>query len=330
MANKLTNLKIREVSAVDKGAGKGVKVVLRKADGTPTFGGHMLLAVDALHKSVVSILKNEPTKQHNDLLAATFNQFQDHLAEVTQAAGGAVDKKRGESDMDIAVLKKTLGLADSATEADVTKALADQAKAAKDASDNLAKVTGELEIAKANMTPDELKFHNELKDDEAKKAFRAKDHQNRTVQMEKREELPDSIKKIIADAESTKKQLGELLEKQNLADFAKQAKELGLPDTEAITLKKAYDGDKPAVDKLMSLVKAAKAQIDTGELFKEWGGPGERTNGEVMEELKAKAAEYRKAHPELSEAQAFAKVYSDPANKALAEKERNQNRPRAV
>ena len=329
MPNKLTNLKIREVSAVDKGAGKGVKVVLRKADGTPTFGGHMLLAVDALHKSIVSILKNEP-KEQNELLAATFNQFQDHLAEVTQAAGGAVDKKRGESDMDIAVLKKTLGLADSATEAEVTKALDDQKAAHAAAVKKMAEVTAELEIAKANMTPDELKFHDGLKEEEHKKSFRAKDHQNRTVQMEKREELPDSIKKIIADAAANEKKLNELLEKQDLAEFAKQAKDLGLPDTEAITLKKAYAGDKPAVDKLMSLVKAAKAQIDTGELFREWGGPGERTNGEAMEELKAKAAEYRKAHPELSEDQAFTKIYTDPANKGLVEKERSQNRPRAV
>jgi hypothetical protein len=46
--------------------------------------------------------------------------------------------------------------------------------------------------------------------------------------------------------------------------------------------------------------------------------------------LNAKAAEYRKAHPELSEEQAFAKVYSDPANRKLAQAERRKNRPVAA
>jgi hypothetical protein len=37
----------------------------------------------------------------------------------------------------------------------------------------------------------------------------------------------------------------------------------------------------------------------------------------------------RAAHPALSKAQAFAKVYTDPANARLAQAERRQNRPRA-
>ena len=42
--------------------------------------------------------------------------------------------------------------------------------------------------------------------------------------------------------------------------------------------------------------------------------------------LKAKAAELRKVKPELSESQAFAKVYEDPANRALANAERSASR----
>ena len=41
-----------------------------------------------------------------------------------------------------------------------------------------------------------------------------------------------------------------------------------------------------------------------------------------MSSLNAKAAELRKSHPELTEAQAFAKVYTDPANAELAKAER--------
>ena len=43
----------------------------------------------------------------------------------------------------------------------------------------------------------------------------------------------------------------------------------------------------------------------------------------ALDALKAKAAELRKANPELTELQAFAKVYGDPANRALAAAERS-------
>ena len=45
------------------------------------------------------------------------------------------------------------------------------------------------------------------------------------------------------------------------------------------------------------------------------------------DELLAKAEELRKKEPALSEAQAFAKAYGDPANRDLAAAERRQNRP---
>ena len=46
----------------------------------------------------------------------------------------------------------------------------------------------------------------------------------------------------------------------------------------------------------------------------------------ALDALKAKAAELRKAKPELTELQAFAKVYEDPANRALAAAERRSAR----
>jgi hypothetical protein len=53
----------------------------------------------------------------------------------------------------------------------------------------------------------------------------------------------------------------------------------------------------------------------------------EGDSGPAYEELRARAAAYRKAHPELTEQQAFAKVYQDPGNRKLALRERRQNRP---
>ena len=46
----------------------------------------------------------------------------------------------------------------------------------------------------------------------------------------------------------------------------------------------------------------------------------------ALDALKVKAAELRKANPSLSESQAFAKVYQDPANAKLAAAERSASR----
>jgi hypothetical protein len=54
----------------------------------------------------------------------------------------------------------------------------------------------------------------------------------------------------------------------------------------------------------------------------------DRSENTAYNELMAKAAEYRKAHPELSESQAFAAVYTTPANIALAKRERIESATR--
>jgi hypothetical protein len=48
----------------------------------------------------------------------------------------------------------------------------------------------------------------------------------------------------------------------------------------------------------------------------------------ALEALNELAAEERRRNPKLTKAQAFAKAYQDPANARLAQRERQQNRPR--
>ena len=50
--------------------------------------------------------------------------------------------------------------------------------------------------------------------------------------------------------------------------------------------------------------------------------------GDALDELNELAAEERRRNPKLSKAQAFTKVYVDPANAKLAQRERRVNRPR--
>jgi hypothetical protein len=47
----------------------------------------------------------------------------------------------------------------------------------------------------------------------------------------------------------------------------------------------------------------------------------------AYEQLMEKAERLRKSEPGLTSAQAFTKVYTDPANIALAQQERNEARP---
>ena len=50
--------------------------------------------------------------------------------------------------------------------------------------------------------------------------------------------------------------------------------------------------------------------------------------GSAYDDLMVKAEEYRNAHPELSISQAFAKVYTDPANLEISKRERMESAPR--
>jgi hypothetical protein len=77
---------------------------------------------------------------------------------------------------------------------------------------------------------------------------------------------------------------------------------------------------------MIEQLKIANAALKKSGAFKELGATGGNGGSDkAIDELNAKAAEYRKAHPEASEAQAFAKVYQDPANKELAQRERRES-----
>lgn len=289
-------------------------------------------ATTFLAESVSSILTSK-TGDKADLLEKTFDQFSDHLGnEVTKAlaAGNAVDKTM-ESDMDLKELKKALGLADTATEAEVTTAITKALAAVKTSADALAKATTDLAIAKAAMSDDEKAHHDGLKDDDAKEKFRAMSSSERKAKMAKRDDLPEHIRKALADADDMRKRLAALEDKDATEVISKRLADIGIASEHVDTVKKAYTGDKGAVDKLIDLVKAAYAQVKAAGLFKELGdgrnGSGTTT---AYDELVAKADELRKKDTSLTKEQAFAKVYADPANAEIAKRERSENRPHAA
>ena len=137
----------------------------------------------------------------------------------------------------------------------------------------------------------------------------------------------------LAKAETEKadlaKRVAVLEHEKEMVGFAKKAVSHGLPESKAELISKAYKGDAAAVDELLGMLKSAYAAEAEGEVFKERGSSTAESSDDPMVMLKAKAAELRKSNPALTESQAFAKVYSDPANKKLVAAERRMNRPNA-
>ena len=352
MPKILTRLRIDEVSSVDRGAGKGVKILLMKRDNNMTtiakmfskvFGGgndnSVIIdkSIEGLAESISTILADEKIDK-GAALTTTFEQFGDHLKE-TLTAGPAVTKKE-EPEMDLKALAKALGLAETATEAEINTAVAKNIAATATLTASVQKMEQDLRIAKAEFTPAELDHYTKAfppGDDEdaadekkkAKKAFREASHVERTTIMKAAEPaLPAHIQKIFDDNAAMAKRLADLEAGGSLVTLAKQATDAGLPEAEGATIQKALGGDKAAVEKLVGFVKTANAAAVAGGVFKEFGiNHGTGVQSTAYDELMAKAEELRKADSKLTQAAAFAKVYEDPANVEIVKRERGENRP---
>jgi hypothetical protein len=357
MAKVLTRLRIDEVSSVDRGAGEGVKIMLMKR-GQPTmknkftemfakvFGGGasndevINKALDGLTESVSSILGDEKVDKAV-ALGETFNQFGDHLKE-TLTAGPAVVTKKEESIMDLTVLKKALGLADTATEADVTAAVAKNLADQKALQKAFAKQQQDIAAA---YTPEQIVYLkaqglDDVNDEDtdgdtakkaAKKAFRTGTSAERATIMKAAEpEVPAYVKKMMDDNAALRKRLDDLTTSGELVSLSKAATDALLPASEAETIQKAYSGDRAAVDKLLGFVKQANATAKAGGVFKEFGSStGTGVVDTAIEELNVLAKKVAEKDG-ITFAKAFAKVYEDPANVELVKRERSENRPSAA
>lgn len=352
MPKILTRLRIDEVSSVDRGAGEGVKIMLMKKDKnmstiakmfSKVFGGGndnsvtIDKSIEGLAESITSILGDEKIDK-GAALTKTFEQFGDHLKETLTAGPAVVNKEV--STMDIKLFAKALGLAETATETDVCKALSDQFAASVDAIAEMKKMEGDLRIAKAEFTPAELDHYTKAfppddDDDEAnaktkaKKAFRLASHTERAAIIKSAEPaLPAHIQKMFDDNIAMAKRLADLEAGGSLVALTKQAVDAGLPEAEGATIQKALGGDKAAVEKLVGFVKTAHAAAIAGGVFKEFGsGSGTGVVTTAYDELVVKADQLRKTDSKLTAAAAFAKVYEDPANIEIVKRERGENRP---
>ena len=289
---------------------------------------HVSHAARALLKSAASIIQTKEPVDKAALLAGSLGEFEDHLAgvipgEIEKAAEAAFQlaKDATMTEDEIAKAKAEAEKAknkkpDGKTEEEDDEAIKARCKKAETA---LSKALGEIALLKMSDKHKEYMDAADMDADE-RKAFADKTPDERDEHMSKNpieKSLPASITKALAQAEEDRKVLKALQEKDEVLTFAKRATEIGLTEAQGETLRKAYRGDADAIKKLEQTIKGLNEQIRTGAVFKEFGTSLAGGDGTAHADLLAKAAELRKNDPKLSEASAFTKVYTDPANRDL-------------
>lgn len=274
MPRVLKDLHINEVSSVDRGAGRGVKVLLMKRDegSTPTNG--------------------ESKMTDAELQAAIAKAAADAAATVTATFTAELAKR----DQQIVLLK-----------------MSPAHKAYYDQCDEPAKKAFE------SMSEEDRETHSK------KNPFKKAADPVTVDDLAKRDE---TVSKLLADNMDLKKRLDAVDLEKAQADFKKRAAALGLTaDGDGELMRKAFNGDKEAQasfeKRQAQQVEALKKQAETGQLFSEFGTARGMT-GDAYASLVAKADEIRKAKPDLTVEQAFAKAYEDPANADLVKQHKTE------
>lgn len=275
---------------------------------------HANEAIAALDLSVQSILADDAVTEKAAAIAKTYRQFHEHLAGLD---GGS---QTTESEMTTTVPDALKKLIDEA----VAKAVA-----AKDA--EIKAISKLLNIAK--MSEKHQAFHDNLSAD-AKDKFSEMTPEERDAEMEKTKKRAESdpvVKAMQQENADLRKRLEKIEGDSELTIAKSDAKALGMIGEEAgEVLMKARHGDKPAMQKLeahmVAMTKKLTEAQRTGQIFTEFGKTGKAAvtgadGGSAADELTAKAAEMRKANPNLTEAQAYTKAYLDPANADLKQRE---------
>ncbi len=291
-------------------------------------------AVGALQTAICSIQCDPAVTDKDAAIKESIAQFQAHIQGVVpegieNAMRGAALAAAGYTINDQgAITKRTDPMTDEEQKA--------QAKALEDTQKALDLAKREIVVLKmSDKHKGYMKDRGDDMGDDEKGKFLAMSPDERDAHMEKhpvkKAELPAEVQKALDENTKLRKRLDDLESANALISFQKRAGEIGIGEANGETLLKAYAGDKAAIDKLLDLVKASTTQAKEAGLFKEFGSAhDDGSNTSAYGQLVAKAAELRKADPKLTDAQAFAKVYADPANVELAKRERLENRPAAA
>jgi len=282
-------------------------------------------ATDALNTSIRSILDSDEAEKQ-PLLNRSLDEFKQHLLDVVSSSATKtpdVEKEAGEMSED---LKKSLGLADTATDADVASAVA---KVQAD----LAKAQADAAFAKMSEPHREYVVAKGLKDDDLT-AFVAKSDADREAVI-KTEPIAKSasdveIEKRDRELSDLKKSMADLQKRDAVSAIAKRA------ETEMSAVAKADDladliydvtkHDASLGERLENVLKTANARIEKGGLLKELGS-GHRGISKGADAIEAAAKELQKSNTGWSIQKA--RTEARKQNPELAAQERTESRQAA-
>jgi hypothetical protein len=260
-------------------------------------------ALAGLAESVKSII-NDDEADTDDMLAKSFAQFHEHVSPLIGDRASPRQSTDKKGDPIMSAILKALGLKEDASEEDALKAIADLAKARRKEEDK---------------EEEEEEGEEEEEEREHEKRRRKKEEEEEEEEEKALKVLPARVRKQIADGQDAIKRVQKLEDEAALAAFTKRAVESGLPATEGATLQKLFKASPEAAEKMLTLTKSALAAAHEAGAFKEFGTTGGNGGGTAFEQFTSMAQKYLRDHPgeKLSESQAFAKVYEDPANAKL-------------
>jgi hypothetical protein len=313
----LTQLRIDEVSCVDHGAGDGVRIMLMKRNDAETPEQIFKAAADALSESLDSILSSgDSADQKCSAVAESFQQCEQYLGERL----GVADLTRALAQLD--VLGKNIAGILKLNPGDRPKD--DQSRLEPEGDDLPGRPNPPQDddlidriVAAHNGKMSRLEaMHWLLSHPLGRAAARVLP----IKQQKKDEAIMDTksvIRKIAKDG-STDMSEGEIV--QMISDDAP----LGVRGD--VHFAKMYSQD----EGLRRAIQIAKGNVgalsrDVSKNVRKAAAPDMPASSPAYDSLLEKANAYRELHPNLTEAQAFAKIYSDPKNRDLAVRQRDEH-----
>lgn len=360
MPKLLTNLKINEVSSVNRGAGEGVKIVLTKRDASdkaPTLESSIAalcekaigLGADKIQVGKASTTMSTVAENIEKAVSEA-----DQEAKVTEAlskcvtylAGLVPTEKRDE--FAVAAQALTVKGDDTAMTPAQQKEMDDLKKSNTDLQSTVSKLAlraavGELsetektlvDLKKADGEFDIVKVEAFLKLTPAERRAATDAAANADTEAAKKtaKAIQDAIardpvvKKLADDLAAATQQLSTVEKRDQKTAFEKRATDLGLPAGMGETIQKAYGGDAPAQERLEKAIAGLSNQQSTAKLFEEFGSSNvTKTGATAYQQIRAKAAEMQKTADGkgLTIQQAVNKVMSDPANSELVKADKEE------
>lgn len=324
MPRQLTNLRIDEVSSVDRGAGEGVRITLMKRhpDEQKKREDNAFKALELALGSIVGADKVGQAvkcfKQFHDFMNEPPKESDMSPEEMTKFVNDSVAKAVAEALKSAGVIKDDNCPPDEAEKAK---------KPAKPRNDN---TVGNGDA------PDETGGGDSAADKKARQALVKAFGEADAALIIKALGVADPAQAEIAKRDAViidlQKHVASLVEKTQKDDFAKRATTIGLRSEDGEMLRKAYNGDVASLRAMEEIIAKLNVQVEKGGLLNEIGSAGGGA-ANAYDQLMAKARDIRQKSVEggkpLTEAAAFVKAMElnpDLAKQEKAEREAKINK----